>query len=546
MTTLSVSSSQEEALAEWLEPSLHDTAGQDPLGLNTITLDRILPRLLPGVLQLSQRARYFSIYPWLLWQFSERRRAPTREALDDFIRRREYELCLAMKLCTHCDVASAIGALSAGPRVNAAEDPFGRGYSIETKMGGFGLYYRSPLVELGAVAAAGTPMGPDELPTPIEVLRRTPLALELAESFHEAIAETEYFRSYERTEAPIPRTVLEELANSVCLCRLEQPERRRERDAIRRLLLEPAEETAAAACDARRRAFAHFLSLLDDNGRITTDVGEFWRGAIARFESEPNGEVPRVETAASWGALAMKECAQEAVCSIWTDFCRGGLRHQGHEGLSPAGLRELTDELADGAGLALGEAQLSFSAATPAASIRLAALEAAAEMDWEDVRAWVVEADSAAAGLVALLVFAARLPGAEDVHPAWGAVARQRSERQHGLLGIVRLLERRLGADPSVGDLLAWVVQHLLVGPHEAIAYSKLPKATFRFLWEESGRLRFFTPGESGGLRRFEPSDDRRGAMASLSQDLGYWAGAEDSEPTLSDDGRAFVAEVLA
>lgn len=58
--------------------------------------------------------------------------------------------------------------------------------------------------------------------------------------------------------------------------------------------------------------------------------------------------------------------------------------------------------------------------------------------------------------------------------------------------------------------------------------------------------MRFFTPGESGGLRRFEPSDDRRGAMASLSQDLGYWASAEDSEPTLSDDGRAFVAEVLA
>jgi hypothetical protein len=546
MTALSVAPGQSEPLAEWLEPSLQDTAGQDPLGLNTITLDRILPRLLPGVLQLSQRARYFSIYPWLLWQFSERRRAPTREALDDFIRRREYELCLAMKLCPHCDVASAIGALSAGPRVNAAEDPFERGYSIETKMGGFGLYYRSPLVELGAIAAAGTPMGPDELPTPIEVLRHTPLALELAEAFHEAIAETEYFRSYERNEAPIPRVVLEELAASVCLCGLGQPERRRERDAIRHLLFEPASETAAAACDARRRAFAHFLSLLDDNGHITTDVGEFWRGAIARFEAEPNGDAPRVATAASWGALAMKECAQEAVCSIWADFCRGGLRRQGHEGLSSAGLREMTDELADGDGLAFGDAQLSFSAATSAASIRLAALEAAAEMDWEDVRAWVVEADSAASGLVALLVFAARLPRPEDVDPAWSAVACQHSERQYGLLDIVRLLERYLESDPSFGDLVTWAVQHLLIGPHEAIAYSKLPKATFRFLWEESGRMRFFTPGESGGLRRFEPSDDRRGAMASLSQDLGYWASAEDSEPTLSDDGRAFVAEVLA
>jgi hypothetical protein len=37
-----------QPLADWLEPSLADTAGRDPLGLNTITLDRILPDLIPG------------------------------------------------------------------------------------------------------------------------------------------------------------------------------------------------------------------------------------------------------------------------------------------------------------------------------------------------------------------------------------------------------------------------------------------------------------------------------------------------------------------
>src|SRR5690242_12050302 len=170
MAGLSVVPQPPAALAEWLEPSLQDTAGRDPLGLNTITLDRILPQLIPGILQLSERARYFSIYPWMLWQFAERKRPATRDGLDKFIRRREYELCLAMKLCQHCSAFKAIGGNSAGPRVTSGDDPFARGLSVDSNKGGFGLYYRSPLVDLGVVAPVGTPLGPDGTPTPIEVL----------------------------------------------------------------------------------------------------------------------------------------------------------------------------------------------------------------------------------------------------------------------------------------------------------------------------------------------------------------------------------------
>ena len=43
---------------EWIERSLNVKAGRDPLGLQTITLDRIMPILLPGILVLSRRARY--------------------------------------------------------------------------------------------------------------------------------------------------------------------------------------------------------------------------------------------------------------------------------------------------------------------------------------------------------------------------------------------------------------------------------------------------------------------------------------------------------
>ena len=86
----------EEPLVEWVTPSLTVKRGRDPLGMQTITLDRVMPTLLPGVLALSERARYLAIYPFLLSLYAERRLAADNASLGEFIRLREYELCLAM------------------------------------------------------------------------------------------------------------------------------------------------------------------------------------------------------------------------------------------------------------------------------------------------------------------------------------------------------------------------------------------------------------------------------------------------------------------
>ncbi len=532
-----------EPLAEWLEPSLADTAGRDPLGLNTITLDRILPDLIPAILQISERARYFSIYPWMLWQFVERRLTATSAELDRFIRRREFELCLAMKLCPHCKVASAIGSKNAGRRVTAGDDPFDRGVSVQTAMGGFGLYYRSPLQALGAVAPAGTPLGPDQTPTPIEVLAQNDLALDLAETFHASIEDTEYYRSYERSTDPIPRQVMEELAEQVCLCRL--PYKTAERDAVRRLMFEPRSEQVAEECAARRQAFALFLGQVEAHEETAFEDGEFWRSLINRFNSHPNDDSVQGSTVAAWAALAMKECAQDALCSIWTDFCRSGVAEQGLDGMTADELRAMIERLATVPQLEFGGTALEVAATGSARELQDRAVVAAQELDWEDLRAWAVASDSAAAGLVALLVFAVRMPAPDAVHPLWREIAVRHSDHQDGLFGLLSILRELLDEDPSVGALLTRTIQRFLIAPHEAIAYSKLPEATFRFYWEETGRFRFFTPG-SGGLDRFHPSDDRRGPMASLSEDLGLWIyNDEADEVALTEDGRTFVATVF-
>lgn len=546
MAELSVAAEPPPPLAEWLEASLEDTAGQDPLGFNTITLDRILPQLLPGVLQLSERARYFSIYAWMLWQYAERKRPATGSDLDEFIRRREFDLCVAFKLCPRCDGSGAIGSRGVSPILSGGEDPITRRTSIATPKGGFGLYYRSPMVELRVVAPTGTPLGPDAKPTPIEVLRTAdPRVMALAKTFHEAIESTEYYQRLERTNDPLPRTVLAGLAANTCLCRLE--EHPAERDAIRAVLLDPPldGDPGLAAWDARRRAFALYLTLLGDDAEVAYDTGRFWRAVIARFEADPIRDDALGRTVAAWAALAMKECLQEPVCSVWTEFCRTGVATQPLTGLTSDALRAMIYRLADAPGQSHEGVGLGIVPSEPALAAQERLIAAAGGLDWNAVRAWTAAEDTAASGLAALLVLAARVPDPAEAHPIWTEIAGRSSEHQDGLLGIASLVRARLAHAPTIAELMEWVVERFILAPHQVLAYSKLPRATFRFSWEDSGRLRFFTPG-TGGLGRFRPSDDRRGAMSTLSEDIGLWAyDDERDEAHLTSDGEDFVAEVF-
>jgi hypothetical protein len=98
-----------------------------------------------------------------------------------------------------------------------------------------------------------------------------------------------------------------------------------------------------------------------------------------------------------------------------------------------------------------------------------------------------------------------------------------------------------VATEPSVAEALEWALRTFVIGPHEVIAYSKLPESTFRFCWEE-GRLRFYPAGHD----RFIASGARRSAMSSLCEDIGLWARADkDETPHLTEVGTAFVTRVF-
>jgi hypothetical protein len=107
------------------------------------------------------------------------------------------------------------------------------------------------------------------------------------------------------------------------------------------------------------------------------------------------------------------------------------------------------------------------------------------------------------------------------------------------LLGFVNHLADHRAANPTLGETVAWLVRRFVLGPHESIAYSKLPERTFRFRWVQ-GHLHFYPLSPE----RFGLTDIRRDAMSWLSEDLGLLT-RTDTGGQITTLGQQFVGEVL-
>ena len=559
----------------WVRPSLNVKEGRDPLGLQTTTQDRLMPRLLPGILELSRRARYFSFHAFLLDTYRSHQMRPDGNALSTFIKAREWEFGLAVLLCPHSCGSSPVGASSLRGVVALQADSYARGQSVESAFGGYGLYYRSPLAELGVVARAGTQLG--ERPTPIDVLRDTDRARRLAETFGDAVADTEYVTTWMLTSDPIPADVLVEYARVACLCQLR--ERPAERDAVHDALFgQDAAEPAATTPDAfapaadleerisdgatakeeaanpleidvraavaqRRRSVAHFLSLIEKDPRVVDDEGAYREGlwSASAFRSDDHERV-----AGQWAGLIAKDVWQDALCSIWSNFCQAGFHATSvdGEGLTWEQVRSIAENLAGGPPTLAGTAATTDLVDRIASGeITLPGLDVPVhDALLEDIREATDRIDSAASGLIAILELHRR--AADRADAGWLAATAVRSSWQPSLAAVLNDLTTHLESGPTIAETLWWIVQRYVFSVHERIAYSKLPDHTFRFRWEE-GRVRFY----DNGLGRFPLAAVRRDPLAQLTHDLALWS-REASEATtgmalLTDRGRQFVEESL-
>lgn len=527
---------------DWLESTLKITAGRDPLGFQTITTDRILPRLVPGVLVLSRRARYFSFYSFLLAEYQNRELPASNNGLSDFIKHREYELALAVQLCPNgCanQAAASNGAERAGPAVNRGLTSFPRDESVVSYLGGYGLYYRSPMIDLGLVAPRGTPFAQSEGTSKVDVLwPNVERGRELAAAFDAATRDTEYRKRYFTGEHEIPRDVLIEYSTRACLCRLgEHPE---ERAVLRDALLNGSELEPPGDVDRRREAFAFLLWLADRDERVIRSDAAFRREIWEAYEQHAAGGERLAATGARWAALIAKEFTQDAAAILWEVVCRTGLAAGMADGVPAADFgRVIVDPLVPTIELELAGHSITVEPSTSTGSLATAVLSASEREPLEHLRAWAIADGRAIAALAFLLAVRGRIGFLRDASAAWAEIAGQSGEHQPGLGRLMVRLDGHLVSEPTVRATMDWLVRTIVVWPHEAIAYSKLPEHTFRFRWE-SGRLRFYD------LRpeRFGLTNIRRDALSRLSADIGLvdWT---PSGGTPTAIGNALVAEVF-
>jgi len=521
----------------WISSTLRANEGQDPLGLQSMTQDRLMPWLLPGILELSQRARYFAFHAFLLDEYRRRRLPATTANLSEFIKRCEWDLGLAVQRCPRGCRSSPVGAR----RLRDAEvdlGVFARGESVDSSLGGYGLYYRSPMVTLGLVARSGTVLG--EHPIPVDVLRTdSPRAARLAAQFRAAVEPTEYVRRYLGTSEPLPVAVIDEYAERACLCGLaDRPD---ERGAVYEALFEAdrADGVEPAVPDEglsqRMRSVAHFLTLLQASPEVALDQSTYRRAAIHAVGTRG----PRHQlVAGQWAGVMAKDVWQEAVCSLWSDFCRRGLARSRDlgRGLADSDLRNLIPALLSGP----PEVDPDMPARTlgtvviPGTDDKPLML---ADADLEELRLATRRLDSAASGLVVIVELARR--AAERTDPGWTVVLATDSVWQRPVATALSGVRRRIECDATVAELLWWLLTRFVISTHETIAYSKLPDFTFRFRWED-GLLRFIDQG----IERFTLASIRHEPLRRLTSDLGLW---EDWDaPRVTARGAALIEQALS
>lgn len=164
---------------DWLARDQELVEGLDHLGVQVVSAN-IYAQLIPGVSNVTDRARYFSFHPWVLHSFARDAADRSPNGWRGWIRRHEYVHSVASaaaeKAAGSTIVKDAVGGMIGVNKARAAararevdidaatriEDGKAvKGHYFKNPQGGYGQYYKGPLTVLGVLCRDDEHKAPD-------------------------------------------------------------------------------------------------------------------------------------------------------------------------------------------------------------------------------------------------------------------------------------------------------------------------------------------------------------------------------------------------
>lgn len=213
-------------VTDWVKPPQGIT-GLDHLGVRA-PCENLYTRLLPGITNVTDRARYYSFYPWLVWAFERHAGALRNQPFAQTVRRAECLLTLIGTRHSHNGGHrhlhnGLIGSLTLQPAYSgindtgairlseyATDDPSRCRY-FKNKLGGLGQYYLGTLRDLGVLS------GNKQEGVKYTMER----GLALAEAFDAGVESAAFFRALEADD--VSEGTLDELVG-FCPCQIANSE----------------------------------------------------------------------------------------------------------------------------------------------------------------------------------------------------------------------------------------------------------------------------------------------------------------------------------
>lgn len=534
--------------------------GEDQLGVESAATS-YQGDLMPGIITVTEHARYYSLYCWILWRFLQNEAHGRKmKAFEwSFFKNRE----LAHTLACHAhhlpqdDLNAVIGRLMTRREIWSDSEPMQldryTGKTSEEKyfghrLGGFGQYYLSSVQVMGLMG---------ERPNGQDVYQLTTRGIELAEAFERSIAETGYFKRL--AEGEVTTLTPEEAAEYGavgCLC-AEALAQGEDLALLREMLFRLDDAPTLAQHRRRRLSLGLLLDFVQQSGevylpkalRAVLYLGEFAAGQT--YTAAP--ELQR--TFARWQTVAARQQFTNGLQVLWHNFLEVLWSEAAVDGMTLDGFMQwvagefspdsMVMTLADyieAKWAAVGVAGRWGEAAASGA----AAYAEAVKFKQDALTLFEEKAYGVTAGFDMLLdLFLRFYPLHRDQDEIWLELATNAGDGESHRLPLQRFfidMVRWLNGGTAVGEVLTTIFQNYILAQHEYVAIRKLRYNgydTFKFNYIEG---RFYRPFKAYEQPLRHPSLRLENSLTMLI-DVGLVID-DGTQCYLSEDGQQYLTKV--